>query len=478
MNDRHPLAWIACVCAGLMTSTVGQAQTYADGFETAIAPQFPVSAGAVQLPAAPVTTRLQWLLGELQTGAVTTAAEVNEHFDPAWLATTHVQATIDFIASVRNSYPNARITDLIGHTPTHVTALIDSPGSPPPSGFLQFATRYSGAGRIAQFGVSSFGGSVLYPADQNLSLTQAIDTFATLSTAPGLFVGRIAANGQCTSIAVLDPATPRATGSVFKMYVLGGAAQRVVEGSMSPLENIPLVAGKLAPGGTLNSEPLGTPFVAADLATLMMGISDNTATDLLHARVGRGLLDGLVVDYGHASPELLQPFLNISEQFHVFRSFDLATANGYVMGSEASQYTFLDTRIVPLGPNSGGPYFHAGLLSEGTWKASPLDICRAFAALRRLPAGSAAFRMVDRAMGSQAAQPNVRGAWDRVWYKGGSLNSGASGYHVLVHAWLLEDAGRDPFVVVAMANSAAGGIDQFRVQSVLGRVLQHVHALQ
>jgi hypothetical protein len=477
MNTWIRRALPALAACGLMLSGVSRAQTYADGFESAIAPQFPIVGGNVQLPPAPVSTRLQWLLGELQAGAVTTAAEVNEHFDPTWLASINVQATIDFIASVRNSYPNARITDLIGHTPTRVVAVIDSPGSPPPSGFLQFGTVYAGAGRIVQFGVNNFGGTVLFPADQNLSLAQAADRFATLSSAPGLFVGRIGANGQCTSIESRDPNTPRATGSVFKMYVLGGAAQRVVAGSMLPSENIALVASELAPGGTINSEPLGTLFSAADLATLMMGISDNTATDLLHERVGRSLLDGLVVSYGHATPTLLQPFLNISEQFHVFRSFDLATANSYVNGSETFQYGFLASQIEPLGPNTGGAFFHPDLLSEGTWEASPADVCRAFAALRRLPAGSDAFRMVDRAMGAQAAQPNVRGAWDRVWYKGGSLSSGANGFHVLVHAWLLEDAGREPFVVVAMANSVGGGIDQFNVQSVLGRVLQQVDAL-
>lgn len=84
--------------------------------------------------------------------------------------------------------------------------------------------------------------------------------------------------------------------------------------------------------------------------------------------------------------------------------------------------------------------------------------------------------MIDRAMSAGAAQPNVRSAWDRVWYKGGSLSSGA-GFHVLVHAWFLEDAGRDPYVVIAMSNSVSGGIDEFFVQSVTGRILQLVAAL-
>jgi hypothetical protein len=155
----------------LVVASPVAAQIYVDGFESTIRPQFPLVNGVYQVPPAPVTTRLNWLLGELQAGATTTADEVNANFDPTWLASINVQATIDFITAVRTSYPNARIADLISHTPTQVTALIDSPDSPPPSGFFVFRTRYAGGGQIVQFGVNSFSGTVLFPADQTLTLT-------------------------------------------------------------------------------------------------------------------------------------------------------------------------------------------------------------------------------------------------------------------------------------------------------------------
>jgi hypothetical protein len=473
-----PMIRLLAVAALLViASPAVRAQTFADDFESAIAPQFPLVNGTFQLPPSPVTTQLNWLLGELQAGATTTADEVTAHFDTAWLASINVAQTIAFIDSVRTSYPNARITDLIGHTPTRMVAVIDSPGSAPPSGFFQFGTRYAGAGLIVQFGVSSFGGSVQFPVDTTLTLDQAADKFVTLSTAPALLVGRVNANGTCTSIESRNAATLRATGSVFKMWVLGGTARAVADGTLSSSTPVPLVASEFAQGGTLNVEPLNTPFPVRDLATLMMGISDNTATDLLHERVGRPLIDQVIGDYGVADPNVLRPLLGISEQFHLFRSFDLATSNSYVNGTESFQQQFLTNQIIPLGPNLGtGAFFHTSLLTDGSWRATPLDICAAFAALRRVPGGSEAFKMVDRAMGAQAAQPNVRGAWDRVWYKGGSLASGA-GFHVLVNAWFLEDAGRDPYVVIAMGNSVAGNIDQFNVQSVNSRILELVAAL-
>jgi len=248
----------------------------------------------------------------------------------------------------------------------------------------------------------------------------------------------------------------------------------IADGPLSAATSIPLIASEIAPGGAINIEPLNTPFPAGDLATLMMGISDNTATDLLHAWAGRGRMNQAVAELGMAQPTLLTPLLNISEQFHVFRSFPLAEALSYVNGSEPFQEQFVVERIEPLGPITAYPFFHVDLMTSGTWKASPMDICAAFAALRRLPQGSEALATVDAALGSQAAQPEVRGDFDRVWYKGGSLAQVAGSFHVLTHAWMLEDAGRDPFVVVAMSNSNTGGIDQFAVQSITGRILELV----
>jgi hypothetical protein len=448
------------------------AQLFVDGFDPpSIEPLFPQTAGIYQLPPGPTADQLQWLIGELATGETTTVAEVNAHFDPAWLSQIDVAQTQAFIQSLRSSYPDAVITDVVALTPVRATLVIDSPASSPPSGFMSFGTRYTNGGLIVQFGVSTYGGSVQYPEDQSLSLTQAADKFVTLSPSPSLLVGRINGSDQCTALQDRNANTPRATASVFKIWVLGGLAEAIVDGSIASTDIVPMVASEIAPGGTINSEPLDTPFPVDDLARLMMGISDNTATDLLHESVGRDRLDALVPAWGVAQPDLLTPFLGISEQFHVFYSFDLTDALSYVNGTQPFKYTFLHDRIEPLGPNTGGPFFHTQLLTDGTWRASPYDVCRAFAKLRRLPQGSEALHTVDRALGAGVAQPDVRAKWDRVWYKGGSLASGA-GNHVLTHAWMLENAGDDPYVVVALSNNPAGGIDPFQVQSVTGRMLE------
>lgn len=472
---------IACrtgwIVLALLTAPSASAQLFVDGFDPPfIEAQFPLVGGIYQLPAGPATNQLEWLIGELAVGETTTTAEVNAHFDSAWLSTTSVPQTQAFIQAVRTSYPNAKIVDVVGVTPVQVTAVIGSPDGDPPYGYLQFGTRYTSGSRIVQFGVSGYGGTVQYPVDQTLTLGQAADKFATLSPSASLLVGRIDTAGQCTTLQDRNATIARATASIFKIWVLGGLGEAIVDGEVAATDLLPMVASEIAPGGTINSEPLGTPFPVGDLARLMIGISDNTATDLLHQRVGRERLNQLVPAWGVAQPDLLTPFLGISEQFHVFLSFNLPDALSYVNGTQAFKAQFLQERIEPLGPNTGGAFFHTQLLTDGTWRASPHDICKAFARLRRLPQGSEAMKTVDAAMGAQVAQPGVRALWDRAWYKGGSLSS-AAGFHVLTHAWMLENAGGDPYVVVALSNDPSGGIDQFAVQSVTGRILELVSQL-
>ncbi|MEO8802788.1 MAG: serine hydrolase [Rudaea sp.] len=280
-------------------------------------------------------------------------------------------------------------------------------------------------------------------------------------------------NNQCTTVVESNSTALRATGSQFKLWVMGAVARAVANNTITTGQMVPMVASKLALAGTINSEPVNTPFPISDLAALMIGISDNTATDLLHGLVGRTLIDQVVNDYGVAQPLVLTPLLDISEQFSLYYSFDLPTAMSYVNGTEVFQQNFLQTQIAPLLPVTGGAYANTSILTAGTWRATPMDICAAFAHLRRLPQGSDAMDLVNHAMGSATAQPDVRNYWDRVWYKGGSLSSGA-GYNVLTHAWMLENTGQDPYVVVAMSNSDAGGIDPYRVQSITGRILELV----
>lgn len=470
---------VALALACLALSPPAQAdRLYADGFEIPVPPsQFPLVGGQYQIPSGPAADQLAWIIGELKSTETTTPTEISAHFTSAF----NPNNLVSFFASLRSQWPNAVVTDVVGVTPVDLTVLINVPGGGAgtpsvPSGFLRLQTRYTGSKLVTLFGVSNFYGSVMYAEDQTLTLGDAVAKFHSLSANPALLVGRISrATGACSVVAGDAQNQLRATASIFKTWVLGGLADAVASGTIRITDTAPLQAAYIAPGGQINGEPLGTLFSVSDLAALMMGISDNTATDHVHHLTGRTTINAFVDHSGVADPNVLKPLLDISEQFHLFDSFDLATALQYVNGSEAFQQQFLDEQIVPLGPDTqSGPYNNVSLYTTGSWRASPLDICAAFSRLRRLAQGSDQLWLVDHALGAQAAQPNVRNRWNRVWYKGGSLSSATDGYHVLTHTWLLENTGQDPYVVIAMSNDDNGGIDQYKVQSVTGRILQLV----
>jgi len=469
-----------CLFTTLLAGPMAQAQLPLDedtlflsGFEgDNVVALFPRIDGIYQLPPGPAADQLQWVLDELAVGETTTLAEIQARFSPAF----DLPGLVNFFNDVlRPTYPNAIITDLIALTPVAATVVIDGDSGPDTSGFVPISTQFTGDQLITAFQVSNFGGSVQFPADAMLNLEQAADNFMTLGSANGVYVGFVDNQQQCQPLLQRNSNTALALGSVFKTWILGAVAADVADGLISRLDPVSLVAAERAAGSSINNEPLGTVFTVQEMATLMMGISDNTATDHLHELVGRELVGSMLNQYGVSDADRLLPFLNISEQFHVFTRFDLATAQSYVNGTEPFQQAFLASDIIPQGPSFpiNFPFFHEPLLTAGTWSASAADICRTLAGLHATVSDNGAFALVDEAMGAGVAQPNIRNAWDRVWFKGGSLDSGATGRHVLAHAWLLENSGEfGPFVVVALVTNPSGGIDGFDVQSILSRIVE------
>ncbi len=440
---------------------------------TAIQPAFPKVAGIYQLPDYPSTDQLAWVLAQL-AATQTTLADINAHFTPQALTATSAAQWQSLFQTMRTRAPNALVVDLVAATPVSVTALIGTPGSNATGIYFSLTTTY-GTGLINSLSANNFAlnGSLQYAADSSLTLAQAADKFQTLAPQNSLLVAEIVDN-QCVAIEQRSGTTARGTGSIFKHWVLGALGQAIEEGDIDPSTAVPLVAAERVMAGTvLGAEPTGASIPLRDMATMMMGNSDNTSTDHLHELVGRTRVEAMLTQFHHASPELMTPFLSVNEQFHLLIGVPLVEAQGYVDGTEAHQRNYLETMLAPRGPWTGTGPSNLSLWLPVSWRASPMDVCNAFAGLRQFNDQSAAFQLVDRALSSQAAQPFVRDEWERVWYKGGSLESGA-GYVVLTHSWMIESDARGAFVVVAMANNPAVGVDQFQVQSVTSRVLQLV----
>ncbi len=377
-----------------------------------VPPLFSSNNGIYNLPDEPAANQLQWVLDQLAADD-TTIADINAHFSTAWLNQIDATQTQNFIESVRTSYPDAVITDLVALTAMHANVFVT--GSNGNTGVILLETSYINGQLITAFGANAHNGNLQYPEDMNLSLLQASNKLATLAADTGLLVAYINDNDQCQLIEGHNVNGLLATGSLFKPWVLGGLADAIDAGTLNGDDDVEFVASEAVYNPSLvTREPYGTMFKLADLSNMMLGNSDNTATDLVHEVVGRTVIDSYVDSSGVDDANVLKPMLSVNEQFHLFFSFPFNTANGYVNDTEPNQQTFIDTQIVPLGPVSSFPFNNEGLLTAGSWRATPMDICANMARLRQYDRDSAAMQVVDRSYGAQAAQFKVRPNWDRV----------------------------------------------------------------
>jgi len=434
---------------------------------------YPRVNGAVAVPDHDAGRQLSWFLGKLADNSPITDQEISDRFSSSWLSQNSIAATRTLIENARRDYPGARLTDPVNLSLMSMSGLVT--GSTGNEGYFLLETNLSDA-KISSLSMTYWGrgaGTVVTAADANLTLEQAADRFATLSGVPGLVVARIDESNQCRPLIGRNESAPRSTASIFKIWILGGVADALNDRVMFHDDVVPLTESRKTLGGPLLGEPNGLPLTIDELSTLMIGISENTATDMLLFEAGRDRFDGLHAEYGHQSPELMAPQLGISEQFHLFSAFSMNEAMSYVNGTEAFQRQFLEERIVPLGPWRNAPNgWLEPLFIDGAWSASALDVCSAFARHRQHTPGSDAALVVERAMQVSVAQPNLREKWDRIWYKGGSLASPQNGFLVLTHAFMLEREGEQPIAVVGLSNDYNGNIDQFAVQSTLGRILE------
>lgn len=229
-------------------------------------------------------------------------------------------------------------------------------------------------------------------------------------------------------------------GSVFKLYVLGAVVD-AVEGGTLTWDAPVTIRDELdsLPSGTTQDEPAGTQLPVRELATRMISVSDNTATDHLIDLVGRDAVEAALAAYGHATPAATLPFVTTRELFVLkFPPGDLLAR--YVEASIEERRTILveEVATAPLPDPAAVATTTPVAIDEAEWFASPLDICRALARLSR---SSDALEIL-------AVNPGVpapAGRWTYLGFKGGSEPG------VLAVAWLVEDAAGRRFAL-------AGGV--------------------
>lgn len=443
-----------------------------------IQPLFPRVNSEFQLPNTPAANQLQWFVDQL-AAADTSLTDINSRFDPSALAAISDTEWRAFIASLRNAMPGGTVQDIITMTPVSVRVLVGIDGNPTSGHFVTLQSRY-GTGLITSLGASRFNldGSSVRVEDQNLTFEEATNKLETLAEDVSVLVARIDDTNQCDAIFERRSDTPRGIASVFKIFVMGAVAQAIEDGVLTPDQTIPLTTENQVLGGVINAEPVGTEFDVRDMSTLMLGISDNTATEHLFKLVGRDRNEAIIDQFGFSSREAILPFLSMNEAFHLYFTVPEMDALNYIVETEAGQRAYVTDVLNPLGPVVNFARANVSALVRALWQSTPNDVCAAFAGLRQFPDNSEGFEVLDTALGAETLGVNVRDQWERVWFKGGSLSDNL-GLRVLTYAWMFETDARGAYAVIVFTNNDSGAsarIDQSLVGSVALRIAEIVDA--
>ena len=237
-----------------------------------------------------------------------------------------------------------------------------------------------------------------------------------------------------------------AIGSAFKLWVLDALAEDIAQGKRKWSDVVTLSARSL-PSGEMQNWPLGSPVTLATLATLMISISDNTATDTLMKLLGRDALAARVRATGHAQPSRMLPMLTTLETFSLKLAPDDQVL-AYADADDAGQVAILN-RLDPtlsadlLNPARFGPM--PKWINQIEWFASPRDMASVMQSLHQRTDP-----LVMQILSvNPGLSPAVASEFGRFAFKGGSEEG------VLSLTWLIQNKAGDWYVVSQSWNHAA-----------------------
>lgn len=261
-------------------------------------------------------------------------------------------------------------------------------------------------------------------------------------------------DGICTPVFDSNGDRLLGVGSAFKLYVVSALVSAVERGDVA-WDDVFAIQEELKslPTGNLHLEAAGTEISYLDAATLMISISDNTATDHLISILSREAVEDAVAAGGHHDPSALTPFLLTADLFVLKILTTPTDLAEYMAADEPTQRALLEELELDWPTAALGASFWSGPRHlELEWLASGHDLCNVMAHLHELGRTEAG----DPVGGILSANPGTRfdrDTWTWVGYKGGSEPG------VLNFTWLLERADGRLFVLTVTFNDTEHDID-------------------
>lgn len=436
------LAALLAVAVGTLTPSRLIAQPIAPG----------AASDAEKAPETPAGKQLQWLLDFLNGSQP--LGEPKDRFSDSFLQSVPPERIGLILNSAKATIfkDGAKLTKIKpGATDTELIAVVQGGDA-----LLDVSVATDESGKMS--------GLLLRPGlPPKTALTSWAQFDEKYSAFPGktnfaAFAVTLSPEGKATlrSVHALRPDLVLATGSTFKLYVLGTLSEQILAGKGKWDEKIAIREDlKSLPGGVMQNEPAGKEFPISEFAAKMISISDNTATDHLIARAGRENIEQyLATINSHASQN--RPFLKTMEMFRIKLAPDKTLASRYANADEAARRTLLatDGEVAKVIPDLAfaEKWTVPIEIEKVEWFASAEDCCKAMVHLHELEQ-KPGMDELKRVLRINSGIPFDKKTWPSVAFKGGSEPG------VMNLTWLFEREDGAKFVVSMGWNNAEASVE-------------------
>lgn len=296
----------------------------------------------------------------------------------------------------------------------------------------------------------------------------ALDAIKALRGSAGFAIAKLGA-GTPQLIAGHNQDKPYAIGSAFKLVILAELVRETNAGTRK-WDDLVTLDGGMLPGGGYTAKPKGTQVSLRELATQMISISDNSATDILLHTLGREKVEAMMPVLGIADPARNRPFLGTLDMFRLKGVAGLA--DRYLALDEAGKRKLLEGEVAGIPPILiNATSFTQKIptrIDTLEWFESPNDLVRVLDWLRRNtegPGGADARAVLSKNAGLGAES---KARWQWVGYKGGSEPG------VMNMSYLLEAKNGDWYVVTASWNDPAKEVEQGHFAALIAKAAELV----
>ena len=254
-----------------------------------------------------------------------------------------------------------------------------------------------------------------------------------------------------------------AIGSVFKLWVLAQAAHSVQIGERSWQSVIPL-GPPSTPSGILQTWPAAAPLTLHSLATLMISISDNSATDTLLRALGRDKVGAMVGVTGHSNTAQTLPLLTTVEMFALKMDANADLRQKWTAGSLAARQSLLKdhaARLTTKAIRGEELAIAPRYIDRIEWFASPMDMSKALDWLRKVKAPEARTIMAV----NPGIPPGQAAQFAYVGYKGGSEMG------VIAMSLLIQTKTGAWYSVTGGWNNGVAAVDEAQFTALISRAV-------